>query len=229
MTGDLEPYLRSDQIIDWQHPAILALAQEIADLSAGAKQREMAIAKASFEWVRDRIAHSVDAQMNPITCQASTVLAYKTGFCYAKSHLLAALLRANGIPAGFCYQRLSIDDRGAPYCLHGLNAVYLPEFGWYRIDPRGNRNRTSTANQSNQQHDLAAIRENINAQFLPPQEQLAYTPQLAGEADFANILARPLEIVVHALQTHRTLAELCQNLPDLAIAAASQHNLTVKS
>ncbi|WP_338430147.1 transglutaminase domain-containing protein [Synechococcus elongatus] len=37
------------------------------------------------------------------------MLEYRTGYCYAKSHLLVALLRACSIPAGFCYQRLSFD------------------------------------------------------------------------------------------------------------------------
>nr|WP_320193052.1 transglutaminase family protein [uncultured Desulfobacter sp.] len=68
------------------------------------------------------------------------VLKYKTGYCYAKSHLLAALLRACNIPAGLCYQRLTIANNKAPFCLHGLNAVYLQRHGWYRIDSRGNKN-----------------------------------------------------------------------------------------
>ena len=80
--------------------------------------------------------------MNPVTCRASDVLKYRTGYCFAKSHLLAALLRANQIPAGLCYQRLTIDhppvqgsiDTNPPHTLHGLNAVLLPEFGWYRMD-----------------------------------------------------------------------------------------------
>ena len=38
----------------------------------------------------------------------------------------------------------------SPYSLHGLNAVHLPDFGWYRIDARGNRT-------------------GIHAQFDPPQ------------------------------------------------------------
>jgi len=67
------------------------------------------------------------------------VLKYKTGYCYAKSHLLAALLRANNIPAGLCYQRLTIENDMLPYCLPALNAVYLPKYGWYRIDARGNK------------------------------------------------------------------------------------------
>ncbi|NER48949.1 MAG: transglutaminase family protein [Symploca sp. SIO1A3] len=189
----MEEYLQTSAIIDWQHPAILALAQKIAS----GYQTTEAIAKACFEWVRDKIYHSFDYQMNPVTCRASDVLQYKTGYCYAKSHLLAALLRANGIPAGFCYQRLSIDDQGAPYSLHGFNAVYLPEVGWYRIDPRGNR-------------------EGVDAQFMPPQEKLAFQIQLPEEADFPSILSEPLTVVVEALQAHSTWDKMLQNLPDIA-------------
>jgi len=198
----MEEYLQSSTIIDWQHPAILALAQKIA---SGYQTCE-AIAKACFEWVRDEIYHSFDYQMNPVTCRASDVLQYQTGYCYAKSHLLAALLRANGIPAGFCYQRLSIDDQGAPYSLHGFNAVYLPEIGWYRIDPRGNR-------------------EGVDAQFLPPEEKLAFQIQLPEEADFSSVLSEPLPIVVEALQAHSTWDEMLLHLPDISWESAKSYGL----
>ena len=148
----MEEYLKVSETIDWQHPKIIKCAEKIT-LEC---KTSIETAKACFEWVRDEIYHSCDYQMNPVTCKASDVLQYKTGYCFAKSHLLAALLRANQIPAGFCYQRLSIDDKGAPYSLHGFNAVYLSEVGWYRVDARGNK-------------------EGINAQFTPPHEQLAYT------------------------------------------------------
>ncbi len=142
----MKQYLQVSEVIDWQHPDILAYAKQIAFDC----ETPVAIAQACFEWVRDEIHHSVDYQMNPVTWRASDVLQYKTGYCYAKSHLLAALLRANQIPAGFCYQRLSIDDNGAPYSLHGFNAIHLPEIGWYRVDARGNK-------------------AGVNAQFSPPQ------------------------------------------------------------
>ena len=89
------------------------------------KQTDADIAKSCFEWVRDEIKHSWDYKKNPVTCKASDVLKHGTGYCFAKSHLLAALLRANSIPAGLCYERLSIHDDGAPYSLHGFNAAYL--------------------------------------------------------------------------------------------------------
>jgi transglutaminase-like putative cysteine protease len=131
----MQEYLAVTDIIDWQHRKILDLSTQLA---IGKNSKEE-IAQACFEWVRDNIKHSHDYQMNPVTCCASDVLQYQTGYCFAKSHLLAALLRANQIPAGFCYQRLSIFDDGAPYSLHGFNAVFLPRYGWYRIDARGNK------------------------------------------------------------------------------------------
>lgn len=201
-----EEYLQASEVIDWQHPTILELAQKIAS----GHQTCEAIAKACFEWVRDEIRHSCDYQMNPITCRASDVLQYKTGYCYAKSHLLAALLRANSIPAGFCYQRLSLDDKGAPYTLHGFNAVYLPEVGWYRVDARGNR-------------------EGVNAQFTPPKEQLAYKTQFPEEADFQTIFSEPLQVVVEALQTQRTWDEMLLHLPDISLELAKNYGLVTGS
>lgn len=59
----MESYLQASEIIDWQHPAILELAKKIAT----EHQTVEAIAKASFEWVRDEIYHSYDYQMNPVT------------------------------------------------------------------------------------------------------------------------------------------------------------------
>ncbi len=187
----MEAYLAVTQVIDWTHPAVLEQARVVA---AGAASPEE-IAKRCFEWVRDEIRHSRDFGLQPVTCSASEVLAVGSGYCYAKSHLLAALLRANGIPAALCYQRLSRDDNGAPYCLHGLNAVWLPEYGWYRIDARGNR-------------------ADIHAEFTPPVEKLAFPIRLEGEADFPDAYAEPLPVVVDALRAHRTADELWFHLPD---------------
>jgi transglutaminase-like putative cysteine protease len=190
----MEPYLRATSIIDWTHPAVHALAQSLA---AG-QDSPTEIAEQCFTWVRDQISHSVDYQLNPVTCVASDVLQARTGFCYAKSHLLVALCRANGIPAGLCYQRLQLDAQRATYCLHGLAAILLPLQGWYRVDPRGNR-------------------PGVNAQFTPPNEQLAFAIEHPGEADFQGVYPDPLPIVVTALQQAPTTDALASNLPDLAI------------
>jgi transglutaminase-like putative cysteine protease len=187
----MQEFLAATKIIDWDHPDVLARARTLAEDASSVE----ITAKRCFEWVRDEIKHSRDYQLQAVTCVASDVLHVGSGYCYAKSHLLAALLRANGIPAGLCYQRLSRDDNGSPFCLHGLNAVILPGHGWYRIDARGNR-------------------EDINAQFVPPVEQLAFSIKLPGEADFQEVLAEPLSAVVDALRSHPTADDLWAHLPD---------------
>jgi ribosomal protein S18 acetylase RimI-like enzyme len=198
----MREYLQASEIIDWQNPVILELAHHLASLH----QTTESIAKACFEWVRDEIYHSCDYQMNPVTSRASDVLKYKTGYCFAKSHLLAALLRANQIPAGFCYQRLSIDDLGVPYTLHGLNAIFLPKIGWYRVDPRGNR-------------------EGIDAQFIPPQAQLAFEIRLPQEVDFQNIFSEPLPVVLEVLHKSNTWDEVLLSLPDISLKMWQEHHL----
>lgn len=130
MKEAMQYYLESSEYIDWKHPLVTHTAAELAD---GCYSDE-AVARRCFEFVRDAVKHSWDHRMNPVTCKASDVLMHGTGYCYAKSHLLAALLRANAIPAGLCYQRLTVASNSPPYCLHGLNAVYLKQHGWYRID-----------------------------------------------------------------------------------------------
>ncbi len=194
---DLQPFLAASRIIDWQTPAILQLARSLAHDTDGDDE---AIARACFAWVRDEVRHSWDHRQGPVTCVASEVLAHRTGYCYAKSHLLAALLRANGIPAGLCYQRLSVNDDGAPYCLHGLNAVYLKRHGWYRIDARGNK-------------------PGVDARFTPPVERLAFVVGSGGtdEADLPEIWAEPSLSVVEVLESCDTVEEVILRLPDIAL------------
>lgn len=189
--GDLAPYLAASRWIDWRHPAVLGQAGRLA---AGLADDE-AIAAACFAFVRDEIRHSADFRLNPVTCAASDVLSRRTGYCYAKSHLLAALLRANGILAGLCYQRLSIGDNGPPYCLHGLNAVHLRRHGWYRIDARGNK-------------------PGVEAAFEPPRECLAFPADQPGESDLPGIHADPWPEVVAVLTTATDYAAVLARLPD---------------
>jgi transglutaminase-like putative cysteine protease len=186
-------YLQSSRHIDFEHPLVSAKAAELAT----GRRAAVEVIAVCFEFVRDHIKHSNDFQCDVVTCAASDALIHGTGLCYAKSHLLAALLRANGIPAGLCYQRLSVGDRGAPYCLHGLNAVYMEEFGWIRIDARGNK-------------------PGVDARFEPPGEYLAFPVREPEEADFPEIYAEPLAVVTDALSRGRTLAEIMENLPDIA-------------
>ena len=195
---NLAPFLAPSTYIDIQHESIVKKARE---LTQGLTDQHHVI-KACFEFVRDDIKHSWDYQLNPITCKASDVLKHGTGYCYAKSHLLAALLRANGVATGLCYQRLTITDE-PPFCLHGLNAVYLNnetemKAGWYRIDARGNK-------------------EGVDAQFTPPVEKLAFPIVTKGELDLPEVWHEPLPEVVKALEKGKDYLDVAENLPDIQL------------
>ncbi|MCA9264726.1 MAG: transglutaminase family protein [Planctomycetales bacterium] len=182
-------FLSACPVIDCDNPSIHAQAKKLVGGT------ELDTVARCFHFVRDGIKHSSDHRCNPVTCRASDVLHFRTGFCYAKSHLLCALLRACDIPAGLGYQRLSIAGDGAPFCLHGLVVVNLTEYGWFRIDPRGNC-------------------ADVDAQFCPPAEKLAFQPVLPGEDDIAGVHATPLPAVVEVLNKYTTWEDVLAHLPD---------------
>jgi transglutaminase-like putative cysteine protease len=185
-------YLAATKYLDFDHPLVREKAESLARGSAS----ELELARRCFEFVRDEIKHSWDYKLNPVTCRASDVLQHGTGYCYAKSHLLAALLRANRLPAGLCYQRLSVGESGPPYCLHGLAAVHLTDFGWYRVDPRGNK-------------------PGVAADFCPPHQALAFRIREKAERDLPEIWPEPMSIVTDVLERCTDVHQVAANLPDL--------------
>lgn len=171
-------YLEASELIDWEHPVIAAW-------DAGNGSEEDTVRRA-FHFVRDSIAHSWDIGSRRVTAKASEVLEYGEGICYAKSHLLAALLRRQNIASGICYQRLTLGDTpDTGFCIHALNTVYLSERQqWIRLDARGNK-------------------PGVDAQFSPDAEQLAFAvrPEI-GECDYGVNYATPHPIIAATLAAH---------------------------
>ena len=194
--NNINRYLEATDIIDFGYE----VSRQVTDLSYDITTYSKDVIdyiKNAFEYVRDNISHSADINGKTVTCKASEVLQAKEGICYAKSHLLAAILRCNLIPTGFCYQRLILDDESTPhFVLHGLNAVYIEKLDrWIRLDARGN---TSS----------------VNAQFSLDQEKLAFPVRIEkGEEDIPIIFASPDKNVISALTASKTLEQLWKNLP----------------
>lgn len=192
-TNDLNEYLTASTVIDYENENIQAIAARLAKNATS----DVELARAAYEFVRDGISHSFDIDCNAVTCEASNVLKHREGICYAKSHLLAAILRHLKIPAGFCYQKLVLDDSEKPWMtLHGLNAIYLESLDrWIRVDARGNK-------------------EGVNAQFNLDREILAFAVrEELGEIDDPTIYAKPSKNVIEALRKSKTFEELVSNLP----------------
>ena len=179
----MSDYLGEDDVIEVSHPEVAELAARLRREHPGTTD----FARAAFVHVRDRIDHSMDVGNPRPTVKASEVLEYGTGLCFAKSHLLTAVLRAGGVPAGLCYQRLS-NGRGGHF-LHGMVAIKL-DGQWYRQDPRGDKPGVST-------------------EFSLDEERLAYQPrEELGEADLEPILVSPDPGVIAALSGADDVLEL---------------------
>lgn len=184
----LDDYLLELNEVNYSNPLIVSKMDELFTAS----QTEIEKVKIAFEFVRDEIAHSWDIQGKRVTCNASDVLAYKEGICYAKSHLLAALLRSQGIPTGFCYQRLMLFDTPEKgYCIHALNAVYFKSLNkWVRLDARGNK-------------------MGIDAQFSVDEEKLAFSIQGEfDEKDYPVIYVKPHPKTIAVLVEHTDVLEM---------------------
>ncbi|MDF9811907.1 transglutaminase family protein [Streptomyces sp. SPB162] len=184
-------YLAADDVIDHRHPLVRETAER---LRAGADSPHD-YTRAAFEFVRDTIPHSGDADDPRVTWRASDVLRLRTGICHAKSHALTALLRAEGIPAGLCYQRLADEDGSAPM-LHGLVAVLLPgSTRWARQDARGNK-------------------PGVDAHFSVERERLAWRvrPEF-GEVDYPVLYAAPARAVLESLRHATDRQHLWRLLP----------------
>lgn len=188
---DIHAYLAASEAVDHDHP----LVRDVAERLSRDHPDAYSYAEAAFELVRDTIPHSADSGDLRVTWRASDVLEQRTGICYAKSIAYAALLRARGIPAALCYQRLVDDDGSAP-AVHGLVAVLLPgTTGWARQDARGNK-------------------PGVDARFSVEKERLAWTvrPEL-GEVDYPELLAAPHPAVLAALKAARDRPHLWRTLP----------------
>jgi transglutaminase-like putative cysteine protease len=187
-SNQLEDYLLELSEVNYSNPMIKEKAEDLFNST----QKEVEKAKVAFEFVRDEISHSWDIQGKRVTCSASDVLNYKEGICYAKSNLLASLLRLQGIPTGFCYQRLMLFDTPEKgYCIHALNAVYFKSLNkWIKLDARGNK-------------------KGIDAQFSIDEERLAFTTQKEfDEKDYPIIYANPHPKTLAVLEEHTDAIEM---------------------
>ena len=187
-------YLEKTKYVDYDDPDVSRVAERLKAESAD----ELSLVENTFLFVRDEIKHSWDAQDKRVTVSASDTLREGVGICWAKANLLAALLRANGIPAGFSYQRLTLGETPeSGYCIHAMNTIYISSMDkWIRLDARGNK-------------------EGINAQFSTEKEILAFYIRCEGEEDYHDNHSYPDQGLMKVLEESTDAIDMyLHHLPD---------------
>ena len=188
----MQKFLIETKYVDYNDIAIQLKTKELFTHNMGDVEKT----RIAYEFVRDKIPHSFDCNATVITAKASDVLKKQTGICHAKSNLLAALLRSQRIPTGFCFEHITLEEDDAMgYCVHAYNAVYLNGH-WIYLDARGNK-------------------ENVNAQFSLETPILAYPPREEyDEYFFKGIYANPHQDTMTMLENAKSLQDIMDNIPE---------------
>lgn len=188
----MESFLEKSKYVDYDSTLIVEKAKELFAWN----MTNMDKVQAAYLFVRDGISHSFDCNVQVITVVASDVLKHGTGICHAKANLLAALLRSQGIPTGFCFQHLTrSDDDSMGYCLHCFNAI-LVNNEWVKVDARGNTNGK-------------------NASFSSGTSILAFENRMQyDEYFFEGIYAMPDIPTMKMLERAKSLQDVISGLPE---------------
>ncbi|SDA50781.1 transglutaminase-like domain-containing protein [Methanobrevibacter millerae] len=186
----MNEFLSETPSIDYNNSIIQEKVQELKNCSSD----DADYIKRSYIFVRDEIPHSWDIGVDVVSKNASEALINKTGICWTKSCLLAALLRANQIPSGISYQLLTLaEDDSQGHMIHALNTVYF-EGKWIRIDARRNN-------------------ENSDVEFSLDKDYLIFEPRSEfGEIDYMDNNADLDERLVDILAKTESLFEIPTDL-----------------
>ena len=188
----MDKFLVADEYVDYQSPNITRKAYKLFK----GIENDVEKVKKAYYFVRDEVSHTFDIESDVIAARASEVLLYNTGICHAKANLLAALLRSQHIPVGFCFQHLTLaEDESLGYCVHCYNAVYV-ENKWIKLDARGNTNGT-------------------DAQFSLDQPRLAFPNRKEYDEYFwTGIYATPHEETMQMLKDAKSIQDIITHIPD---------------
>lgn len=194
----MDKFLRETKYVDFSNPLIREKTEELFNEVDSDTEK----ARIAYEFVRDEIPHTFDINSAIITAKASDVLKYRTGICHAKSNLLAALLRSQNIPTGFCFEHLCLaEDESLGYCVHAFNAAFL-EGKWVQLDARGNK-------------------KGVCAEFSLGKPILAYPPRIGfDEYFFEGIYADTHIETMKMLESAKTLDDIIENIPEFVTKKA---------
>ena len=94
-------YLEETPLIDYKHPSIQNLSQQLESQS----KSKLDYSLRCFKYIKNQIPYGYNK--NAYFAPASEVLAEKVGYSMSKTTLFIALMRANGIPAKQHYADLT--------------------------------------------------------------------------------------------------------------------------
>jgi transglutaminase-like putative cysteine protease len=214
MTRAASPYLQSTYYLDFDHPSVSAFTERNCDLKAEMRTKAVQL----YYAVRDIIKYDpYDLRRDREALQASTLVEKGSGYCVAKSVLLAAAARQQNIPArlGFAdvtnhlsTAKLRQIMKSDIFIYHGYTELFL-EDRWVKATPAFNLSLCTRFNvkplefdgiNDSQFHEydklgqkhMEYIRDHGNFADLPFDRIFdAYEKQYPGMLSFFNTFNKP--------------------------------------
>jgi len=121
---DVRNYLRSEKMIESDHPELAGLSSEITKESRDTWEAACRLSN----WIAENIDGSIHDG------SALETLKRGDGACGSQSLLMAAMCRAAGIPARVVWGCLYTPEYGGSFGHHAWNEVYMGEAGWIPVD-----------------------------------------------------------------------------------------------
>lgn len=176
---DPADFLGATDVIDSDGATIRSLADEVA----GDAVDEPSCVKAIFDWVRDEIRYD----MGPVLVDrrdwtASVTVQRGYGFCQQKAVLLAALLRARGIPAGIGIESL-LDHKIPPHFADYMGSQEIPVHGYTTVFVDGLWQRIDATLES----ALCERKGYRLVEYAPGADRLLPSTDLAGRPHFDHL------------------------------------------
>lgn len=147
MTLNVTEYLRPTPTVDSDHPDVVRWAADKAGVGAGSSADETGRAVNLFYAVRDGFLYDpYRVELTVEGVRASTTLARQRGWCVPKAALLAAVCRAQGIPARLGYadvrnhlstKRMRRYMKTDVFYWHGYTSIHL-DGRWLKVTPAFN-------------------------------------------------------------------------------------------
>lgn len=142
--SDYEKYLQATDLLDADHPDLMAYARRITERAVSDQQRAIRI----YYAIRDSWRYNpYHISLNPETLRATHILRKTEGHCLDKAILMVACLRAVGIPSRLCLakvrnhigvERITEAFGTDELVPHGYVDVYLSS-QWIKATPAFNR------------------------------------------------------------------------------------------
>lgn len=130
--SEMDKYLKETELINYNNPAIIELASQIAEGKDDSYQIVFDLAV----WTNRNIKYSLDTMTAEASLPASWVIENRKGVCDELTNLFIAMVRSIGIPAkfvaGISYTESELFSE--PWGAHSWAEVYLPGYGWVPFD-----------------------------------------------------------------------------------------------